>query len=261
MLSLMPDGEPYFMPGGATGCLLIHGFTGTPYELRELGDCLAARGYTVHGPRLAHHGTNAADMNRSRWWDWYYSALDGWHLLRGMCDQVFVIGLSMGGLTALMLAANQPVAGVVAMSTPVHMREEWEFKLARYVWRIRPLMKKRNRNIRTGENNTAGRPFVPSYTHYPVRGIAELGHYLQIVDQTLPTITAPALLLHARNDEDVPPTNLEYIYNKIGSSNKSKLWIERGGHLMTADLDKDKVFQEIILFLEKIAARRNRANE
>jgi carboxylesterase len=102
---------------------------------------------------------------------------------------------------------------------------------------------------------------VPSYTHYPVRGIAELGQYLQIVDQTLPTITAPALLLHARNDEDVPPTNLEYIYNKIGASNKSKLWIERGGHLMTADLDKDKVFQEIILFLEKIAARRNRANE
>ena len=252
MFSLMSDGEPFFKPGGLAGCLLLHGFTGTPFEMRGLGECLAGRGYSVYGPRLAHHGTTAADMNRSRWWDWYYSALSGWHLLQAICDQVFVIGLSMGGMTALMLAANQPVAGVVAMSTPVHMPEEWKFKLARYVWWIRPLVKKPNGSGRNSRRNSEARgPFVPSYTLYPVRGIAELGRYLQVLDQTLPTITAPALLLHATHDEDVPPSNLDYIYDKIASPNKSKVWIERGGHLITADLDKEKVFREIVDFLEK----------
>ena len=100
MDAFLKGGEPFFGLGdgtnGSVGCLLIHGFTGTPFEMRGLGEWLAGEGYTVLGPRLTHHGTTAADMNRSRWWDWYYSALDGWHLLNQICDEVVVVGLSMG---------------------------------------------------------------------------------------------------------------------------------------------------------------------
>lgn len=247
MLSLMEGSEPFFLPGGPVGCLLIHGFTGTPYEMRGLGRRLADEGYTVLGARLAHHGTSAADMNRSRWWDWYYSALDGWHLLNGACREVFVIGLSMGGVTALLLAANNPVAGVVAMSTPgIYREKQKDLRIARYLWRLRPLV---NKAKSESEDES-----WPSYKKHPVRAAGELGRYLKALRNSLPDVTAPALLMHAVGDVSVLPENLDYIYDRIGSVDKRKIWIERGGHVMTEDIDKEKVYQEVIDFLRKTAA-------
>lgn len=250
MKPLMKGSEPFFLPGNGrspnrrVGCLVLHGFTGTPFEMRGLGERLAQEGYPVLGPRLTHHGTSAADMNRSRWWDWYYSALDGWHLLKSLCDEVVVIGLSMGGLTALMVAANNPVAGVVAMSTPaVFMDNDRQLTMARYLWWLSPLLKK---------------PEVdeswPCYDQYPVRAAGELGRYREALEAALPAVTVPALLLHAVHDESVPVRNLDYIYGKINSAVKRKVIIERGGHVMTEDVEKERVYQEVIAFLAQIGA-------
>jgi carboxylesterase len=60
---LLKDAEPFFFPGGPDGCLLIHGFTGTPFEMRGLGQYLAARNYTVFGPRLSHHGSKPPSIS------------------------------------------------------------------------------------------------------------------------------------------------------------------------------------------------------
>src|SRR5437764_946463 len=48
--------QPFRIRGGTRGCLLIHGFAGTPPEMRGLGEYLAAAGYDVMGPLLAGHG-------------------------------------------------------------------------------------------------------------------------------------------------------------------------------------------------------------
>jgi carboxylesterase len=213
--------------------------------MRGLGQRLAGAGYTVLGPRLTHHGTKAADMNRSRWQDWYYSALDGWHLLDGLCERVVVIGLSMGGLTALMLAANVPLAGVVGMSTPAaYTYNEWQLKLARYLWWLKPLLRK--------SADTAEKETWPSYAEYPVRAAAELQLYKKRLTAVVPTVTAPALLLPALNDTTVPYRNLAYIYNNIGSTDKRQVTIEAGGHMMTEGTEKERVYQEVIAFLDSL---------
>ncbi len=67
---LIPTAEPFVFPGGPVGCLLVHGFTGTPKEMRWLGEYLAGQGHTVLGVRLAGHATQPEDMIRARWWDW-----------------------------------------------------------------------------------------------------------------------------------------------------------------------------------------------
>src|ERR671931_1206621 len=113
MTTVMRGAEPFSFKGDRVGCLLIHGFTGTPNELRWLGEQLAADGRTVLGVRLAGHGTCVEEMNTTRWRDWYSSALDGYASLRRECDQIIAIGLSMGGMLALLLAARNPVRGVV----------------------------------------------------------------------------------------------------------------------------------------------------
>jgi alpha-beta hydrolase superfamily lysophospholipase len=52
------------LPGDRGACLLIHGFTGTPWDVRPLGEALSAAGISVQAPRLPGHGTTPAAIAR-----------------------------------------------------------------------------------------------------------------------------------------------------------------------------------------------------
>ena len=47
MNHIIPTAEPFFIPAGPTGCLLIHGFTGSPKEMRWMGEYLAREGISM----------------------------------------------------------------------------------------------------------------------------------------------------------------------------------------------------------------------
>src|SRR5439155_1506226 len=73
-----PTAEGFALAGSRPlGCLLIHGFTATPDEMRPLGEALAARGFPVRAVRLAGHGTEVADLAGTRWTDWFASVAEG----------------------------------------------------------------------------------------------------------------------------------------------------------------------------------------
>ncbi len=124
---IIPTAEPFFFPGkpGQPGCLLIHGFTGAPKEMRWMGEYLSQQGFPSLGVRLAGHATRPEDMIRSRYTDWMASVEDGYHLLRGVTDRVYLMGLSMGGILSLLMSTKLDVAGVVAMSTPYRLPKDY----------------------------------------------------------------------------------------------------------------------------------------
>ncbi|HJQ84468.1 MAG TPA: alpha/beta fold hydrolase, partial [Candidatus Binatia bacterium] len=91
--------EGFAFPGPRPlGCLLVHGFTATPDEMRPLGEALAARGFPVRAVRLAGHGTDVADLARTRWTDWFASVLEAAATLRRDVPRIALAGMSMGGL-------------------------------------------------------------------------------------------------------------------------------------------------------------------
>ena len=61
---LMAGAEPFFLPGRSEGVLLLHGFTGSPSEMKLYGAYLQQCGYTVLAIRLAGHGTSPEDLER-----------------------------------------------------------------------------------------------------------------------------------------------------------------------------------------------------
>src|SRR5438270_619582 len=138
--------QPFRIRGGTRGCLLIHGFAGTPPEMRGVGEFLAARGYDVIGPLLAGHGLTPQAMALTRWPDWVRSAEGALASLRRDCRDVFVAGQSLGGTLALHLAATHPdVKGVItlgALTSPSFFRD-WRITWIRgikYVvrWHVPP---------------------------------------------------------------------------------------------------------------------------
>src|SRR5205814_5300529 len=104
-----PIAEGFALAGARPlGCLLVHGFTATPDEMRPRGQALAARGFPVRAVRLAGHGTEVADLAGTRWTDWFASVAEGADRLHRDVPALAVAGMSLGALLGPHLAATRP---------------------------------------------------------------------------------------------------------------------------------------------------------
>lgn len=251
MKRVVEGGEPFLFPGNDVGCLLIHGFTGTPNEVRSLGRHLANRGYTVLGVRLFGHATQEEDLFRVHYDDWIASVEDGFNMLRPNCRQLVAVGLSGGAVLALLLACHRQVEGVVAMSTPFSLPNDPRLPFARplsYLW---PRVAKPHRQPQeTGDEGPL------SYPNYPTRAIAEFDELLSEMRRSLPLVTAPTLLLQSERDASVgvAADAMERIFDSLGTRAKRKIWLDGDTHVITRDGTRDRVHREVTTFVEYIAA-------
>jgi len=257
MSQIIPTAEPFFFPGDPSkpACLLIHGFTGAPKEMRWMGEYLNQQGYTCLGVRLAGHATNPEDMIRSRYTDWIASAEDGYQLLRGLRDNIFLIGLSMGGDLALLISTRlaQPVEGVVAMSTPYKLPDDPRLRHIEWISKTISYMPKSDEEPGAGWFDKAAWKEHISYPQNPVRSIGELNKLLGEMRAALPQINVPVLLMHSRDDRYVLPENMELIYaDLLNTSDKTKLDITGSGHVLPRDAARQQVFQSALEFIQRI---------
>jgi carboxylesterase len=238
-----PTPDPIYLEGGDTGILLLHGFTSTPYEFEPLSRFLHGHGYTVHAPLLAGHGTSVEDMERTTYADWVQSALEGYQKLQRNCRKLYVGGLSMGGAIALHIAANHRTDGVISMCAPMYSNS--------FVANMMSLL---SRVVRY-KRKTLIRPdyiqrYLIGYDRMPLRSVASLMRLLKIVKKDLPRLQTPALILQSDLDETVRPANGDYIYSRVASSYKKLKRYPKSGHILPVDIEKDRVFAEILSFLQ-----------
>jgi len=258
MPQIIPTAEPFFFPGkgttAKTGCLVTHGFTGAPKEMRWLGEALNRQGYTVCGIRLHGHATKPEDMIRSRWQDWMVSVEDGYNLLRSCTDQVFLLGLSMGGVLSLIAASRLPIGGVVAMSTPYRLPDNPLLPFARPLSWIIPYMSKGKGAPDEGWFDKDAFKQHVSYSKNPIRSGVELNQLLGVMRESLPRVKVPALLIHSRDDDYVIRDSMEKIYTALGSIDKHMLWVEGGGHVITEEPTRETVFKAAADFIKRVAS-------
>lgn len=248
---IIKGAESFYFPGNHIGCLMIHGFTGTPKELLWMGDFLHKQGFTVHGIRLAGHATQITDLIRTRWWDWLASVEDGINCLHCSCDQIFSIGLSMGGILSLIAAERYPINGLVCMSTPYSVSNDWRLNYVRQLSFLQPFVKKGPRKEKDLE--AAARHI--DYPVYPTRSIAELNLLTAEMRTSLPKITKPALIIHSKSD-DLSFQNAIQIHEKIGSKDKDLFLIEKSGHVITEDIERNIVFDKTLKFIHRVADKK-----
>jgi len=260
-LKIQQGASPFYFAGNNIGCLVIHGFTGSPYGVRWLGEHLHEQGdYTVFGPRLAGHGTTPDDLAATTWREWYFSALSGYHLLRDHCDHVFVIGLSMGAVLALLLAAEESVSAVVSMSAPYRV-ESFGSKLlpiASVIGGTRPknLDPEQSERLRKQiaqeqEVRGNGRFRAPGYNVWPYKAANQLTQLLMEVRSRVPFISAPTLLIHAKQDQTVPYEHMQLFYDALTTADKRCLTLENSGHVITQDYERHIVFDAVSKFISE----------
>jgi carboxylesterase len=71
------------------------------------------------------------------------------------------------------------------------------------------------------------------------------------VQRELPQVKVPLLLIHARHDRVVALAGAATIWQRVSSTDKERVVLDRGGHIITEDYDKEAAFQHIVAFLSK----------
>lgn len=249
---LVPNNDAFFLPGGSTGCILLHGFTCMPEEMRPLGEYLAAKGLTVFGARLAGHATHPNDLSHIVWTDWLNDVEDGLTIISRSCDKKILIGQSLGGVIALIASTRFELSGVLALSTPYGtpprerlgdlilklLRPTIQKKVARFP-PDHPLYHRRELNY-------------PAYPEFPSRILAELNQLASALAEALLQAKVPVLLVQSRDDHDVPFSSLQSIYDQLGSQRKEMLAVEGMSHSLVMGPRKEVVFEAIEKFLVAI---------
>lgn len=260
-------------PGGvhaSTGILCVHGFTGSPAEMRPLGEYLARRGYTVQGILLPGHGGAAEDLKGYKWAQWTDAAYNALQVLRQTCKHVFMAGESMGGLIALHLATRYPeqVCGVISLATPATLNDA-RAKLVRFARYFVPYfypLKDADFSSPTVRQSVAERmrtsldlddPVVvqqiKNSVRIPLGAIAELMALNEQVVKELPKLTRPVLFMQGRKDTTVAPNSMNLLYSLSGSTDKQMMWLENSGHVLPLEPDAHIVCYLAEQFMQRVA--------
>lgn len=221
-----------------------------------MGEYLNREGYTCLGIRLAGHATTPEDMIASNWTDWVASVEDGFHLLRGLTDRIFLAGLSMGGILSLLMSTRLEIQGVVAMSTPYKLPDDPRLRHVDWIAKMIPYMPKSDEEPGASWfDKEAWRDHV-SYPQNPVRSIGQLNILLGEMRAALPKVRAPVLLIHSKDDRYVLPENMEMIFADLkNASDKTKAYIAGSGHVVTRDAARHQVFELARDFITRVVAR------
>jgi carboxylesterase len=253
--SVLPGAEPFLLEGGMRACLLIHGFTASPFEMRYLGAKLNEAGYTVLAPRLPGHGTSVKDLDGTGWVDWYQEVVSSFESLAAIYPKVFIVGMSAGGTLALyLLSHGVNAAGSVVLSTPIRFHSALvrrSFALLSFVpgLRLIPAAKKKSGpDIRDQEIKSK----LVTYTHGPVRAGLQFIRFMGMTAKRLTKVTAPIIVMQSKNDHVVPADNPEIIMNGVSSANKRLVWFEESYHILTWDVERDEVARTIIEFFDRL---------
>ncbi|HBF34440.1 TPA: hypothetical protein DDW35_07735 [Candidatus Sumerlaeota bacterium] len=237
-----------------TACLLVHGFMAARSDFNDLGQDLAAKGFTVRMLRLPGHGTTAPDFA----WQPDGALLKGveaeYRALRAQYPRVYVIGFSMGGALSTLLASEERPDKLVLTAPYYGVTYQWYYVLPAETWNktlgffisylIRP------KNMEKVNDHTARGKFF----HYNIlttsgaRQLIDLGEAAR-QDSVLAKIKSPLLMVHSKNDEAASFAAAKRVFGKIGSARKEFMELERSNHMLFWDYDHDAVKQKIAMFL------------
>jgi carboxylesterase len=266
----------FYLRGGRTGVLLIHGLTGTPTEMRFVGNGLSRAGFSVLGMQLAGHCGDEADLLATGWREWYASVVAAAERLREQVDHLFVAGLSMGSVLALKLAIDHPdaVDGLGLYGT-TFFHDGWATPPIGRLAFLLPLLTRvgigrdrvsaetepygikderiRNRIVGamlSGDSQAAG------LAGFPWPSLAEFQRLSLHVRRRIGRVRAPCLIAHSSNDDVASLRNARIVQRGVRAPVETLL-LDNSYHMVTVDQDRGQLIEQSAAFFQQIAERRS----
>ncbi len=210
----------------APTCLLLHGAKGTPAEMRELGNYLYSKGYSVYCPRFSRTDTKGRMVS---WESWVTQAEIALATVKTHDENTFIVGLSLGGTIGMMLANLHGAKGLVLLAPALYPRKSIKAYFYSFVRIATPTL------------------------FYRVAGWN--GEVLKAMDHakhSIKKIESPVLALQATDDKRLSRRGLKFIRRHVTSEKSQVKILPFGSHVLTRGEAKGEVFNRIHDFLEGI---------
>lgn len=257
--SAIDHGRELDLPGGPDAVLLLHGLTGSTFELHHVARHLNAAGMRCLAPVMAGHGGAPEALVGLRFTEWVAEAERALARLRG-ARRTFVVGCSMGALVACALAHEHPerVDGL-ALLAPA-LRLACAGRLGAFLGARGPLgrvvvPKAAGSDVRDPEMKARNRGLAG----VPLGAVAELAALAQKVDRELPGIAAPAIVFAGRHDHTVTLAGARRLARRIGSGPAELVVLPESFHLVGIDVERDRCADDVLRFIEALPVPGRRA--
>ena len=254
--------DPFVLGEGPDACLLLHGLTGSPAEMRPVGEALAAAGFRAFGPLLPGHGTTPEDLDTTTRADLIQAAETALLSLEG-ARRIFLCGLSVGGLLAIHLAARPwvreglPDFSALALLAPAieFAGSTWFF--VNVVGRLPALpviLSKGARDIAGGGSPAGDGPVRAdgSYEAIPMRWGAELRALSEEAQKLARRVRAPTLVLHGALDRTSAPSGSRKLARLLASTQVDLRFLAHSGHVLPLDRESAEVSRSIVSFFQGV---------
>ncbi len=255
------------LKGGEHAVLLLHGLQSSPAELQPIAKRLQQAGYTVHAPHIKGYGFTHGDTPRSvtPWQDWQACALKEFRELKQQYHTVAVGGLCIGATLAMSIAAElaDDISALTLLSTTLwydgwgipwyrSLRYIGYYSPFRYVYSYRErepfgLKNKQLRKWIAREMSHKDSSIVGA-SKLNLPAIQEAERMISSVKKSMHRITAPAIIIHAEEDEIASPRNVRFVSEHIGSKVVKIVMLHNSYHMITVDNDREQVACETIDF-------------
>jgi carboxylesterase len=246
----MDRGLEFELPGGPDAVLLLHGLTGSTFEVRPVAERLSEAGFRCLAPLMAGHGGRPDDLLGVPWTEWVAKARRDLDRLRG-ARRTFVVGSSMGALVACALAHDHPekvdalVLLAPAMELTLGGRLAALLGRTGLFWRT-VVPKGSGSDVRDPE----ARRENPCLTGVPLGAVAELEALAAFVHRAAPGIAAPALVIAGGQDHTVTLSGARRLAARLGSGPARVEVLPESWHLVAVDVERERCADLVEGFLE-----------
>ncbi|MEK7664493.1 MAG: alpha/beta fold hydrolase [Patescibacteria group bacterium] len=250
----MKGSEPIFIDKKSkVGVLMIHGFSSTPNEFKELSVYLAEKGLTNYAPLIAGHGTSPEHLLKTNSDEFLKSVKKAYLELQDKSEKIFIIGNSFGANLSFWLVKefNNKPTGLISLGAPIFLRNHLFVILRLYSYGLfKEYYRKPPRLYKTDYLDMADEI---TYAKIPTKSLREfLSFVRRETKPNLGKIKIPVLVAHASIDPVIHPKSATFIYEHLGSSFKKIYWFSSNFHNLAITDRRSEIFQKIYDFIKEV---------
>jgi carboxylesterase len=252
---IIPGAEPLALtaPGAAMGVVLLHGFGDTPQTLASLARRLRDDGLDVDVPLLPGHGRTLRQFASSNGSEWIAAARAAHASMRARHTRVALVGLSLGGALAAIVAADDPQLAALVLLAPYVDTPPLLRVAVRAAPAIGVVLPYVGGDGAQSILDPEARAQALAYGATTPQLVRELVRVADAARASLARVRAPTLYVQSREDNRITEDVAQRAFALLGARTKKLEMLSGCGHVLTVDFCRERVAQMVSEWLGDVA--------
>jgi len=200
-------------------------------------------------PRLPGHATNAADFKKTNWKIWYQHVRNEYLNLQSRFESVSMVGVSMGGLMAILIAAEFQPEKIILLAPAMSIKP----RIMYYTPILKFFIPKLKRKRKIDPNIDEDRLYMEEeyWSYHFTRSIANFLKILKLAKRRLEDVTCPYYIMLSEKDSTVLLEAGDIIEKGIGSPPSGKLILKNSPHVFFEGPENDFVLDKVTEWMKE----------